>query len=278
MKTVINIMAAAFLSLAVCTGAQARSLTILHTNDTHSHLDPYADKGVSVLVGGIIERAAFIDSVRRSDGPRNVLVLDAGDISQGSSYFTFLKGRPESKCVKYMKVDALSLGNHEFDNGPDALAERIVLQRPSKVICANYDFTGGPLEDIVKPWAVFRRGGFKIGVIGLLTDITSVVSPDRRSGMRMLSTMDETNRWAAYLREKKHCDLIICLTHLGYDHEPVSDQMLASQTRGVDIIVGGHSHTCLAAPSVVDNLDGEPVTIVTDGYWGEYVGVLKVSK
>lgn len=265
------------LGLATASG-QARSLTIIHTNDTHSHIDPFMGYGDVPNVGGVIERAAFIDSVRRADGRRNVLVLDAGDISQGSSYFTLLEGSLESSIVRDMGVDAMSLGNHEFDNGPLALAGRLKLQRPVKVVCANYDFGSLEIARHINPYAIFRRGGFKIGVIGLLPDISSLVQQEHQSSLTALNTPEVVGALAMELREKKHCDLVICLTHIGYEREKYCDTALAAETRGVDIIVGGHSHTFLDSAVTVNNLDGDPVTIVTDGCWGEYVGVLKISK
>lgn len=260
--------------LAVSAAADAQRLTIIHTNDTHSHIDPVRS-GAEAGLGGVIERAAYIDSVRAADGKRNVLLMDAGDFSQGSSYFTILKGDVEIDLLNAMEYDVTCLGNHEFDNGLEELARRLRnLECP--VVCANYEFSGSELSEIVKPYAIIRRGGLKIGVIGLLTDLTRVVDRQVADRIRYADPAETANRYAAYLKEEKKCDMVICLTHLGYEGEAYTDPELAAQTRNVDLIVGGHSHTFLETGETVNNLDGEPVTIVTDGCWGLYVGNLKV--
>ncbi len=254
---------------------QAQRLTILHTNDTHSHIDPVRS-GEDAGLGGAVERAAYIDSVRAADGRRNVLLVDAGDFSQGTSYFTILKGDLEVELMNAMGYDVTALGNHEFDNGLEELSRRLRnLDCPA--VCANYEFYGSDLADIVRPYAVIRRGGLKIGVIGLLTDVTKVVEKYIADRITYLDPVEVTNRYAAYLKDVKKCDIVMCLSHLGYDSNPDSDIFLAAKTRNVDLIVGGHSHTFLEDPTEVNDLDGKPVTIVTDGCWGLYVGNLKIG-
>lgn len=287
-----------------------RKLTILHTNDTHSHIDPERG-GRDAGKGGVIERAAFIDSVRAADGRRNVLLLDAGDFEQGSSYFTILGGKVEIETLNAMRYDAVCLGNHEFDNGLDDLARR-ARKLKCDVLCANYDFSSFELGRYVRPYAIYRRGGLKIGVIGLLCDVRSVVPAETAAKLTFISPAEVVNKWASVLRDKKGCDLVIVLSHLGYGSgaskikpstappsesaassnvaggkaAPVpamvpeadrDDCGLATLIRGVDIIVGGHSHTNLTEPTVVPDLDGMPVTIVQDYRWGAYVGQLTVS-
>ncbi len=254
---------------------QAQRLTILHTNDTHSHIDPVRS-GAEAGLGGVIERAAYIDSVRAADGKRNVLLVDAGDFSQGSSYFTILKGDVEVDLMNAMGYDVTALGNHEFDNGLEELSRRLGnLDCPA--VCANYEFYGSDLAGKVHPYVIIRRGGLKIGVIGLLTDVSRVVEKHIADKIKYLDPAEVTNRYADYLKNRKKCDLVMCLSHLGYDSGRDSDVSLASRTRNVDLIVGGHSHTFLENAVEVDNLDGRPVTIVTDGCWGLYVGNLKVG-
>ncbi len=255
--------------------APAQELTILHTNDTHSHIDPLRS-GPETGLGGVVERAAYIDSVRSADGKRNVLLVDAGDFSQGSSYFTILKGDVEVDLMNAMRYDVTALGNHEFDNGIEELVRRLKnLDCPA--VCANYEFGGSELGQLVKPYVIIRRGGLKIGVIGLLTDVSRVVEKHIADKIRYLDPVEVTDKYADYLKNEKKCDLVMCLSHLGYDGRHDSDVSLASATRNVDLIVGGHSHTFLEDKVTVSNLDGEPVTIVTDGCWGLYVGNLKVS-
>ena len=265
-----------FVLLAVCSlaAACAQNLTILHLNDTHSHIDPERG-GLSVGRGGVIEQAAYIDSVRLADGKNNVLLLHAGDFSQGSSYFTEMNGDIEIDVLNAIGYDVTCIGNHEFDNGIEELSRRIKnLDVP--VVCANYDFTGSALEGLIEPYVIVKKAGKKIGVIGLLTDVTSVV--DRRVAVQMKYSdpVEKANEYADYLKNKKKCDLVICLTHLGYDGKE-SDVELAANSHNVDIIVGGHSHTPLEDVMMVQDLDGKSVAIVTDWHWGINVGNLKVN-
>lgn len=269
-KTILTAMA-----LCLCAVMSAQELTILHTNDTHSHIDPVRS-GTDAGLGGVVERAAYIDSVRSADGKRNVLLVDAGDFSQGTSYFTILHGDVEVELMNAMGYDVTALGNHEFDNGLEDLSRRLKnLDCPA--VCANYEFTGSDLGRIVKPYVIIRRGGMKIGVIGLLTDVSRVVEKHIADKIKYLDPAETVNRYADYLRNVRKCDMVMCLSHLGYDGGHDSDMELASRIRNVDLIVGGHSHTFLERPSVVEDLDGRPVTIVTDGCWGLYVGNLKVE-
>lgn len=280
MKKRFFVAAALFAAvIALAPSASAQRLTILHTNDTHSHIDPErggADDGH----GGVIERAAFIDSVRVADGARNVLLLDAGDFDQGSSYFTMLGGDLEVELLNAMGYDAVALGNHEFDNGLDELARRMHNVK-GDVLCANYDFRGFELENCVKPYAIYKRGGFKIGVIGLLCDVRSVVAAETASKLKYLSPAEVTNKWADYLKNDQKCDIVIALSHLGYEGDPESDGNdcgLAAKSRNLDIIIGGHSHTNLPEPRIVNDLDGKPVTIVQDYRWGLFVGKFDVRR
>ena len=214
--------------IAVTTSAQ--ELTILHLNDTHSHIDPERS-GKHIGQGGVIEQAAFIDSVRVADGRRNVILLHAGDFGQGSSYFTELNGDIEVDVINAMQYDAVTLGNHEFDNGMEELARRIRnLEVP--VVCANYDFTGSPLEGLVKPYVVVKKAGKRIGIIGVLTDVSTVVDRSVADKMKYLNPVETTNTYAEHLKNEKKCDLIICLSHLGYDRGEHTEAPL---------LRGGHS-------------------------------------
>ena len=271
MKKIYILLVLSFVAYA----SSAQDLTILHLNDTHSHIDPERS-GKNVGQGGVIEQAAFIDSVRVADGSKNVLLLHAGDFSQGTSYFTELKGDLEVDVINAMKYDAVTLGNHEFDNGMEEIARRIRnLDVP--VVCANYDFTGSPLESLVSPYVVVKKAGKRIGVIGLLTDVSTVVDRSVSDKMKYLSPIESANRYAEYLKNVKKCDLIICLSHLGYDRGEHTDCEIAPLLRNVDIIVGGHSHTKLDDYTAVKDLDGKDVVIVSDGSWGLEVGQLTVD-
>ena len=253
---------AAALCLFACSAPGSR-LVILHTNDTHSHFDPLRDG-----TGGVIERAAYVDSVRARRGARNVLLLHAGDFSQGSSYFTLLNGDLEIDVVNAMGYDCVTLGNHEFDNGLEDLARRLAsLHCP--VVCANYDFTPFEAGKYIVPYTIVRKAGINIGIIGLLCDVSSVVSRETADRMPVLGTNEEVaDKWAKYLKEEARCDKVILLTHIGYEE----DVALAPKLHDVDLIIGGHSHTFLEKATVCTDADGHPLPVVTDGCWGLEMG------
>ena len=263
------------MTVLVCSvSLSAQNLTILHLNDTHSHIEPER-AGTLAGHGGVIEQTAYVDSVRTAEGAANVMLLHAGDFSQGSSYFTELGGDLEIDIINAMAYDAVCLGNHEFDNGINELARRLTnIKVP--VVCANYNFKGSPLENLIKPYTIMEKAGRKIGVIGLLTDLSDVVSADVSVVIKYQNPKDALNLYAAELKSKG-CDLVIALTHLGYEGEAYTDFELASVTRNVDIIVGGHSHTDLKDYGQTVNLDGKKVIIVTDGKWGLNIGKLTVK-
>lgn len=268
-------VAAICLTLTLTASAQ-RKLTILHLNDTHSHVEPFP-RDYYGQVGGVIERAAFIDSVRKAEGKRNVLLLHAGDFSQGTSYFTLLKGDIEIDLMNALKYDVTALGNHEFDNGLEDLARRL-RELKAKVVCCNYDFSPFEVGQYVKPYVIVKRAGMKIGIIGLLTDVSSVVAKSVADRLQKLDDVAELNKWADYLRNEKKCDLVIALTHIGYSGEEFTDLMLVPKTRNLDVVVGGHSHTFLKKMESATDLDGRTVPIVQDGCWGQNVGVLTVIR
>lgn len=258
-------------AIVAASALNAQELRILHLNDTHSHIDPQRS-GEYKGMGGVIEQAAFIDSVRTAAGKKNVLLLHAGDYGQGTSYFTELGGNIEVDVMNSLKFDAACLGNHEFDNGLDELARRLKNLKVD-VVCANYDFTGSPLEGLVKPYVIVKKAGKKIAVIGLLTDIMSVVDAGIAMKLKYQDPVEVVNALATYLKADKGCDMVICLSHLGFRE----DKELASQVKGVDLIVGGHSHTRIDEKEVVKNPEGEDVVIVQNWKWGLNVGCLTVD-
>lgn len=267
MKRILTAISIVMASMSL----NAQDLTILHVNDTHSHIDPQRS-GDYKGRGGVIEQAAYIDSVRCADGKRNVLLVHAGDFSQGTSYFTELGGNIEIDVLNALRFDVVTLGNHEFDNGIEELSRRLK-NLEAEVVCANYDFEGTALDGLVKPYTINRRGGKKIGIIGLLTDIMEVVDADIARMLTYQEPSQVVNRLSGYLKEEKDCDMVICLSHLGYGE----DKELAASIRNVDIIVGGHSHTLLDDKQTVNDLDGEEVIIVQNWKWGLNVGHLKID-
>lgn len=274
MKHIISVLVSILAATAL---GFSQDLVILHVNDTHSHEEPLRDGGEQGGMGGVIERAAYVDSVRTAVGKKNVLLLHAGDYSQGTSYFTELGGDIEIDLINAMKYDVVTLGNHEFDNGIEELARRLGnLKCP--VVCANYDFSELVLGKYVKPYAIVRKGGMKIGVIGLLTDVTRVVQKSIADKMKRFDDIEVANKWADYLKNEEHCDMVIALTHIGFDSVGMNDPALVAGTRNIDLVVGGHSHTFLTDAEYRNNLDGRPVPIVQDGCWGLFVGQVDVYR
>ena len=273
MRKSLAILAAALVMLCACQPKQHK-LVILHLNDTHSHFEPLRS-GAEAGQGGVIERSAYIDSVRAAEGEENVLLLHAGDFSPGTSYFTQLGGDLEIATINAMRYDVVTLGNHEFDNGIEELARRLsVVDCP--VVCANYDFSPFEAGKYIKPYAIVEKAGRKIGVFGLLTDILKVVDRSISDRLPKFDDVETAQKWANYLKNEEHCDLVIALTHIGYDGEEFTDPVLVSKTRNIDLVVGGHSHTFLEKMEFVKNLDGKPVPIVQDGCWGLNVGQIDV--
>ncbi len=276
-RIAVSIIAVFLVATAFPIGSSAQKrLTILHFNDTHSHLEPERS-GENVGHGGVIERAACRDSVVKADGKKNVLLLHAGDFSQGTSYFTVMGGDVEIDLINALQYDCITLGNHEFDNGVDELARRLAkLKCP--VVCANYDFSNVAPGPYVKPYAIIKKAGMKMGIIGLMPDMTTLVSKETSSKIPAFDNAEVVNKWAAFLKDEMKCDLVIALTHIGYEGEAYTDFMLVRNTRGIDMVVGGHSHTFINKPAYEKNLDGELVPIVQDGCWGLEMGNMKVYR
>ena len=272
-RIILSVALAAAFMLPV----DAQKLVILHTNDTHSQIEPVR-AGRNAGSGGVERRMNFIDSVRTLYGAKRVLLLDAGDYNQGTPYFNIGKGDLERDLVNLMGYDALAIGNHEFDNGQAEFARRLSGAK-YPTLCCNYDFSGTPLAEYVQPYTIVRRGGFKIGIIGATVRLRNVVAAQNLEGMKQLNTIEEINRWAEYLKKDKRCDLVILLSHLGFDGgnlDNPSDHIVAANTRNIDFIIGGHSHTFIKEPAEVANLDGELVPIVQAGCKGIEIGELKI--
>lgn len=255
--------------------AHARKLVILHTNDTHSQIE-VVRSGKGIGKGGVHQRAEFFAKIKAEN--ENVLILDAGDYNQGTPYFTVFKGDLEVQVMNELGYEVVTLGNHEFDNGLDELARRLSNAKYTTV-CANYDFTDTPLKDIIKPYVVIERGGLKIGIFGITTDLKTLVAKQNIKGMVYEDAYEVTDAMALKLKKELGCDLVIALTHIGYSGYPnqLSDINLAQKTENVDIIIGGHSHTFLKSEKIYKNRAGKDVVIVQAGAQGEYVGCLEIE-
>lgn len=252
------------------------NITILHVNDTHSHLEPIRS-GEYASCGGALERAAYIDSVRTADGAENVLLLHAGDFWQGSTYFSEFGGSVEVDVINALGYDAITLGNHEFDNGIEGLGEHLSRVKCPVVVC-NYDFSPFEAGKYIKPYVIVEKAGKKIGIIGVLCNLKDMVAGDIANRIPEFEMIPTVQKYADELRPQ--CDLVIALTHIGYtEHNPgdITDPVLASKTRNIDIIVGGHSHTFLEKPDMVKNLDGRAVPVVQTGWMGAYMGEFHVK-
>lgn len=266
--------AVALLTMMACS-PQSNTITILHTNDTHSQVEPIPAGKRDGNHAGYARRMGMITQERELDP--NLILVDAGDFSQGTPYFNLFHGRVEVEAMNQMGYDAITLGNHEFDNGIDTLAA--VLQNAHfAVVNANYDVTGTALEGIVKPYVILRRAGMKIGILGLGVDPKGLVSIKNFEPIKYLDPIPVAQEIAEKLKLQHHCDLIICLSHLGtYEnaYKP-SDTQLAKSTRYIDVIIGGHTHKTVTN-HYVQNMDGDSVLLAQMGKSGAKMGKITLK-
>lgn len=259
--------------------AQKKQLVILHTNDTHSCIMPLnpnlADTALAGR-GGFLRRMALIED-ERAKTP-GLLLIDSGDFSQGSPYYNFYKGEVEVELMNRMGYDVATIGNHEFDFGLENMA-RIFRMAKFPIVCANYDFTGTSVEGLVKPYTIIKRNGLKIGLFGLSPQPKGLVDTTKFVGVKYLDPVETARRMAALLKMKR-CDVIICVSHLGWEDEELTDQMLVPATRDIDIVLGGHSHTYMKTLRYVKNVDGKDVPVDQNGKHGIWIGriVLDLEK
>ena len=252
-------------------------LVILHTNDVHSRLEPFPmDGGRNQGLGGVVARAALINDIRATE--EHVLLLDAGDIFQGTPYFNIYKGEPEMKAMTAMGYDACTMGNHDFDGGLDNFALQLQYAR-FPVIISNYDFAGTAMENKFVPWKVFKKGKLKIGITGVGIEMQGLISENLYGKTKYLDPVQKANEMAAHLKQKEKCDMVICLSHLGYSYKDnkVSDQVLAKETENIDLIIGGHSHTFMPKPDVYKNRAGADIIVNQVGWAGINLGRLDFS-
>ncbi len=247
-------------------------LTILHTNDVHSRVDPFPMDGSRLQgLGGAERRAAMIRNIR--DEGQRVLLFDSGDIFQGTPYFNVFEGEIEFRLMTAMRYDASTIGNHDFDAGIDGLVRQLPHADFPFVIC-NYDFAETPMAGRSVPYKVFTAGDIRVGVTGVGIELQGLVPKDLYGETRYNDPIAPANRYAAILRHDERCDLVICLSHIGYRYrgDKVSDIVLARNSRDIDIILGGHTHTFMDEPDMQRNLDGRPVMINQVGWAGVRLG------
>ncbi len=259
-----------FITISLVAFSQ-HELIILHTNDTHSRIEPLPETDRTFPnKGGVVRRATYIQQVRENN--KNVLLFDAGDFLQGTPYFNLFKGEVEVEAMNLMGYDAVTLGNHEFDYGLEVLAD--VAQRAKfPIISTNYDFSDTELKGLIEPYMILNRNGVKIGIIGINIQPMGLVATQNYKGVSYLDPVETANKTAKLLRKRKKCDIIICLSHLGH----VSDLRLAELSNNIDLILGGHSHTYIEEPVLRNNTEGKDVMIFQTNGRGVYVGRIDVT-
>lgn len=263
--------------LSLTASGQKKQLVILHTNDTHSTIYPLnpnlADTALAGR-GGFIRRISMLKEERKKNP--DLLLFDSGDFCQGSPYFSLYKGDVEVELMNRMCYDAGTVGNHEFDNGLENMA-RLFRNMNFPIVCSNYDFTGTVAEGTVKDYIILKRNGLKIGVFGLSPKLDGLVAAENCQGVKFLDPIAETKRVVAILKKKK-CDVIICISHLGWSvSDSVDDQRMIQATNGVDLVLGGHSHTYFKELQYVKNLDGKEIPVDQNGKHALYVGKMVLN-
>ena len=249
-------------------------ITILHTNDVHSHIDPFGpEDGRNANKGGVSRRAKLVEFLR-NENP-NTLLLDAGDIFQGTPYFNYYGGELEFKLMSMLKYDAATIGNHDFDNGIEGLYAQLPHAK-FNFVSANYDFSNTIMDTHVKPYQTFNKSGIKIGVFGLGIKLEGLVIKRLYKETVYLDPLETAQEMSRILKVDEQCDLIICLSHLGYfygeESTRISDLLLAKQTKDIDLIIGGHTHTFLPKPTVVKNIEGKNMLVNQVGCYGINLG------
>lgn len=258
--------------LSFSTKQDLKHITILHTNDVHSHIEPFGpDHAQYAGMGGVAKRYSLIQQIR-NENPHTIL-LDAGDIFQGTPFFNFYGGELEFKLMSKMGYDLATIGNHDFDNGIDGLYAQLPHAEFS-FVSANYDFGQTVLDGHIKPYEILIRNGIRIGVFGLGIELEGLVSKELYKETRYLDPVEIALDTVQKLKEGESCDLVICLSHLGYQYndDKVSDVKLAGLTKDIDLIIGGHTHTFLPKPQITQNSVGKDVLINQVGWAGVNLG------
>jgi 5'-nucleotidase len=266
----ILFIAAMTLVIAPISAQKTKSILILQTSDTHSQIEPVEQKGSNYNKGGFVRRVTMIDQMRKKH--HDLLLFDCGDFCQGTPYFNLFKGDAEIDLMNQMKYNAGAIGNHDFDFGIDNM-KRIYLRANYPIVCANYDCSSTVLKDIIKPYIILKRNGLRIGVFGLSPKLKGLVQAKNYGSLVYLDPIKTANQIASTLRTDEHCDVVICLSHLGYDY----DIKLIKNTRNIDIVLGGHSHTIMTDVPSFANLDGKQIKVLHTGARGIRVGKIEMT-
>jgi 5'-nucleotidase len=262
------------LTLPALIAKQKRHITILHTNDTHSHIESFkATHSRHPNRGGVARRATLIEQIRKEN--KNTLLLDAGDIFQGTPYFNYFGGELEFKLMSMLKYDLATIGNHDFDNSIDGLFTQMPHAK-FDFVSANYDFKNTVLDTQIKPYKIIIKDDIKIGVFGLGVELEGLVDKKMYKETGYLNPVEITQDITRQLKDEEKCDLIICLSHLGYYYKnnpnKISDLNLAKVTKDIDLIIGGHTHTFLPKPTIVKNIEGTNLLVNQVGAYGLNLG------
>lgn len=272
------VMMIALLLVVVCGSAKGtKKITVLHTSDTHSCILPLNKSLADTLLadrGGFLRRIAMLKQERQKEP--DLLLFDCGDFSQGSSYYTMFKGDVEVELMNRMHYDAATIGNHEFDFGLDNMI-RLFKMAEFPIVCSNYDFGDTELKDIVKPYIVLKRQGVKIGVFALCPPLEGLVSANNYGPLKFLDPVEVTTRMVDVLRRQEKCDVVICLSHLGWEVSEYPDDKFISQTSGIDLVLGGHSHTYLKTLGYVTDKEGRQVPVDHEGKHAVFVGKMQLT-
>ena len=267
------LLASGGLTLGSCALQNSKHITILHTNDVHSHIDPFpADHSRNPNMGGVARRAALVQQIR-NENP-NTLLLDAGDIFQGTPYFNFYGGELEFRLMSKMGYDVATIGNHDFDNGIDGLLAQVPYA-DFQLVSANYDFKNTVMDGYVKPYTIKTLDGIRIGIFGLGISLKGLVLAELYKETIYLDPVEIAQDMSRVLKEEENCDIVIALSHLGFEYRNPnfpSDVALASKTDNIDLIIGGHTHTFLEKPIIRPNRKDKPVLINQVGCYGLYLG------
>lgn len=247
-----------------------KKIVLLHTNDTHSRIEaiPATDRN-NPNMGGVVNRKAVVDSIRQVE--KNVLLLDVGDFVQGTPYFNLFHGKVEAESMNIIRYDIGTLGNHEFDYGLDTL-KKIVKTLDFPIIVCNYDFSGTVMEGMTKPYIIKEIDGVKVGFMGLGCNPAGLIQKDKYEGMKYTPSAEAANKYAQVLKDKEKCDIVVCISHNGLN----PDKEIAAQSRNIDIIIGGHSHSFMKEPALIKNSEGKDVYIYQVGKNGAYIGKTEI--
>lgn len=276
MRTTITALAIALMPLSMA-AQKVKQLTILHTNDTHSCILPVSKNLADTTLagrGGFARRVAVLNEERKKDP--DLLYFDSGDFSQGSAYYTMFKGDVEIGLMNKMGIAASTIGNHEFDFGVENLA-RLADNANFPILCSNYDFTGTALEGKIKPYIIIKRKGLKIGVFALDPELEGLVSAKTCKGVKFLDSRVKAKEMSEFLKKKKKCDLVILISHLGWGDTKYEDPSIIANSRYIDLVLGGHSHSYFQTLKYAKNLDGKEIPVDQNGKNAAFIGKMTLT-